>query len=197
MLRRVACRGGNRVIVPPALRYKVLQQLHEGHPDNVKIKSLARQFVWWPGLDRDLEGQVGHCIPCRQETCNSLSAAPLHPWEWPRRPWVRVHADYAGPFLGHMFLILVDAHSKWTEVHIATSSTSSITIEKMRSSFASLGVPLVTDNGPSFISAEFAQFVRNNRVRHVTKASYHPGSNGLAEQAVLQDRVEEDHGREP
>ena len=35
--------------------------------------------------------------------------APLHPWSWPERPWERVHADYAGPFLGHMFLLLVDA----------------------------------------------------------------------------------------
>ena len=56
----------------------------------------------------------------------------------------------------------------------------------MRSSFAFLGVPkqLVTDNGSSFISVEFAQFVRNNGVRHVTTAPYHPGSNGPAEQAV-------------
>ena len=176
---------GNRVIVPPALRGKVLNQLHDGHPGIVKMKSLARQYVWWPGLDRDLEGQVGHCIPC-QETRNSPSAAPLHPWEWPQRPWVRVHADYAGPFLGHMFLILVDAHSKWMEIHITRSSTSSVTMEKMRSSFATLGVPeqLVTDNGPSFTSAEFAQFVRNNGVRHVTTAPYHPSSNGLAERAV-------------
>ena len=176
---------GSRVIVPPALRDKVLNQLHDGHPGTVKMKSLARQYVWWPGLDKDLEEKVRLCTPC-QETRNSPSVAPLHPWEWPQRPWMRVHADYAGPFLGHMFLILVDAHSKWMEVHITKSSTSSITIEKMRSTFAALGVPgqLVTDNGPSFTRAEFAQFVQNNGVRHVITAPYHPGSNGLAERAV-------------
>ena len=72
------------------------------------------------------------------------------------------------------------------EVHITNSSTSFITIEKMRSSFAFLGLPeqLVTDNGPSFISAEFVQFVWNNGVRHVTTAPYHPGLNGLAEWAI-------------
>lgn len=77
-----------------------------------------------------------------------------------------MHADYAGPFQGHLFLIVVDADSKWMEVHITNSSTSSITIEKMRSSFAFPGVPeqLVTDNGPSFLSAEFVQFVGNNGV---------------------------------
>ena len=68
-----------------------------------------------------------------------------------------MHADYAGPFLGHMFLILIDAHSKWMEVHMTKSSTSLATIEKMRSTFATLGLPeqLVTDNGTSFTSEEF------------------------------------------
>ena len=55
------------------------------------------------------------------------------------------------------FLILIDAHSKWMEVHMTKSSTSLVTNEKMRSTFATLGLPeqLVTDNGPSFYSEEF------------------------------------------
>ena len=50
---------GTRVIVPPSLRGKVLDQLHDGHPGIVRMKSLARQYVWWPGLDADLEARVG------------------------------------------------------------------------------------------------------------------------------------------
>ena len=176
---------GSRVIVPPSLRGKVLDQLHDGHPGIGKMKALARQYVWWPGLDGDVEGRVEKCVPC-QDNCKSPPSAPLHPWEWPQRPWVRVHADYAGPFLGHMFLILIDAHSKWLEVHMTNSSTSSVTIEKMRSSFATLDLPeqLVIDNGPSFTSEEFALFLQMNGIKHITTAPYHPGSNGLAERAV-------------
>ena len=113
-------------------------------------------------------------------------AAPLHLWEWPEQPWRRVHSDYAGPYLGHMFLKLIDAHSKWMEVHITKSSTSLVTIEKMRSTFATLGLPeqLVTDNGPSFTIWEFRQFMRNNGVHHITTSPYHQSSNGLAERAV-------------
>ena len=105
---------------------------------------------------------------------------PLHPWEWPHKPWLRIHADYAGPFQGRMLLILVDAHSN---VHITSSATSAVTIEKLRSSFATLGLPeiMVTDNGPAFTSMEFAQFMQRNRIWHVTTAPYHPASNGLAE----------------
>ena len=64
-----------------------------------------------------------------------------------------MHADYAGPFLGHMFFILIDAHSKWMEVHVTKSATSLVSIEKIRSTTATVGLPeqLVTDNGPSFL----------------------------------------------
>ena len=60
-----------------------------------------------------------------------------------------------------MFLILVDVHIKWIDVHMTSSSTSQVTIEKMRATFAtfSLSEMLVTDNGTAFTSAEFAQFM--------------------------------------
>lgn len=43
------------------------------------------------------------------------AVAQLHPWERPDHPWSRIHAYYAGHFMGFMFLILTDAYSKWIE----------------------------------------------------------------------------------
>lgn len=39
-----------------------------------------------------------------------------HPWVSPVKPMERVHIDFASPFYGKTFLILVNAFSKWPEV---------------------------------------------------------------------------------
>jgi hypothetical protein len=40
-----------------------------------------------------------------------------------RKPWTRLHVDYAGPFLGKMFLVLIDSHSKWMDVYPMNTTT--------------------------------------------------------------------------
>ena len=176
---------GCRVIVPPAGREKITQELHEGHPGVTRMKALARSFVWWPQLDKDIEELVKNCDDCQQSR-HLPPVAPLQPWEWPQRPRVRVHADYAGPFMNKYFLILVDSHSKWIEVKPVNNATSTVTIDQLRSIFATHGIPemLVTDNGSVFTSEEFEKFTKQNGIRHVKSAPYHPASNGLVERAV-------------
>ncbi len=76
-------------------------------------------------MDQELENKVKTCQVCQQNRPSDKSV-PIHPWEFPKRPWVRLHLDYAGPVNGNMFLVLIDAYSKWLEVKIASSASSSI-----------------------------------------------------------------------
>ena len=176
---------GARVVIPPARRQLVLSQLHDTHPRTSKMKSLARSYVWWAGLDTAITTTVQHCHTC-QLNKPMPPKAPLHPWEWPSCPWARVHIDHAGPFQGKLFLLLVDAHSKWMEVHIVPSTSAEATFAKLRNIFATFGLPeqLVSDNGSSFTSTEFQKFLMENGVKQTLTSPYHPSSNGLAERAV-------------
>ena len=176
---------GNRIIVPPQGRKTLLHQLHESHPGVVRMKSLARSYMWWPNMDSNIEDTVRECHPC-QENQKSPPSVPIHPWERPREAWSRIHLDYAGPFMGKMFLVIVDAYSNWVDVHITNGSTSSVTIEKLQITFANQGLPelIVTDNGPCFTSDEFENFCEKNGIKHITSPAYHPASNGLAEKTV-------------
>ncbi|XP_062297408.1 uncharacterized protein K02A2.6-like [Scomber scombrus] len=176
---------GWRVIVPKPGRENVMRQLHQCHPGVSRMKALARSYVWWPKLDKELEDMVKGCTTC-QEHRNIPAPAPLHPWEWPDKPWSRLHVDYAGPFMEKMFFVLIDAHSKWMDVYPVNSATSATTIECLRTSFSNHGLPelLVCDNGTCFTSTEFKDFLSKNGIRHVTSAPYHAASNGLAERGV-------------
>ena len=83
--------------------------------------------------------------------------------------------------MGHMFLVLIDAHSKWLEVHIMRSIAAVPTGERLKSIFAFHGIPrkIVTDNGPSFESEEFRLFTSQDGIIHITSAPYHPSTNGI------------------
>ena len=110
----------------------------------------------------------------------------LHRWSWPDKPWKGIRIDYAGPFQGHMFLVVVDSHSKWLEVVPVSFPTTMKTVEVLRRLFASHGLleQLVSDNGPQFTSIEFSEFMRENGIKHIRCSQYHPSSNGEAERYV-------------
>jgi len=101
-------------------------------------------------------------------------------------PWQRIHVDFAGPFMGRQFLIVVDAHSKWPEVIEMKTTMASATVRELRQLFSSDGLPeqLMSDNGPQFTSTEFKAFLKSNGIKHTCSAPYHPSSNGLAERFV-------------
>ncbi|XP_039197757.1 uncharacterized protein K02A2.6-like, partial [Crotalus tigris] len=176
---------GSRVVIPTSMRTRVLGSLHEGHPGIVHMKALARSHLWWLGLDRDIEAKVHACHLC-QCSRPEMPQAPVHRWEETQSLWSRVHIDYAGPFQGQFFLVLVDSHSKWLEAVPVSSTTTAKTIQVLRGIFAAHGLPdvLVSDNGPQFTSSEFQAFLQANMIRHATSAPFHPSTNGMAERMV-------------
>ena len=173
------------MVIPNKLQDRVFEELHDGHLGVVKMKALARSYVCWPNINGHLEELAKACTGCQQNQ-KMTTKAPLHPWEWATAPWQCIHIDYAGPFQNSMFLVVVDAYSKWPEVIPVSSTTSSSTNEVLRDLFARLGIPeqIVSDNGTRFVSEEFKAFVRSNGIHHITSAPYHPATNGLAERAV-------------
>lgn len=130
---------GSRVIIPQPCRKAVIKELHVGHQGICKMKSLARSYVWWPGVDSDIELCVKDCVVC-QESRLAPTPAPLHPWEYPEQPWLRLHLDFEGPFMGHMFLVIIDSFSKWIDVHMMDTITSTATIQKLHNTFATHGL---------------------------------------------------------
>ena len=91
-------------------------------------------YVWWPGIDKEIQECVRTCHDC-QINKFAPPVAWMQTWKWPIRPWTRIHLDYVGPFLGR-----IDAHSKQIEAFCVISATSET---------------LVTDNRTCFTNDDF------------------------------------------
>ena len=76
---------GSRVVIQAKGGEGIILILHEQHPEVTRIKRLARGYVWWPGIDKQLNLAVRSCTQC-QEHQRLPSKAPMHPREWPERP---------------------------------------------------------------------------------------------------------------
>ena len=175
----------NRVVIPLELQQRVLKVLHGGHPGIVRMKALARGVCYWTRIDEDIESLVKSCDQC-QSAAKMPVKVPLEPWRPATEPWERVHIDYAGPVDGQYLLVIVDSFSKWPEVVITSTMTTSATLRILTESFARNGNPktLVSDNGPQFVSDAFKQFCESRGIIRMNTPPYHPSSNGQAERYV-------------
>ena len=152
---------------------------------NLKDEVVSSIICLVAKMDLDIQLMVKRCHIC-QVNRNAPPPAPLHPWEYPSKPWSRIHIDHLGPFNGRQILVVVDSFSKWIEATVVKSTSTSETLEKLRQMFSAFGLSdrIVSDNGTSFTSKQFEEFVSKNGIIHTRVSPYHPASNGLAERAV-------------
>lgn len=176
---------GQRIIIPTKLRSTILTELHRTHIGSTKMKQLARRYVFWKNIDKDIEQIARSCEQCVKNRSNPRKV--FHPWDEPEENWDRIHIDYAGPFQEHHFLICVDAKSKWAEIRITKNApTTTSTIEMLSDIFAFHGYPkvMVADNATIFTNDQFKSFCASNGIFQKFCAPGHPATNGLAERNV-------------
>ncbi|XP_017461370.1 PREDICTED: uncharacterized protein K02A2.6-like, partial [Rhagoletis zephyria] len=70
---------GYRTVIPLKFQKTVLGILHESHLGIVKTNMLARSYIWWPNIDKDIEALVKECVSC-QRTQENPEKSPLIPW---------------------------------------------------------------------------------------------------------------------
>ena len=116
---------GSRVIPPVDLRPKLIVLAHEGHLGIVLTKQRLRSTLWWPGMDKDVERFVRSCHGC-QLVAKPSNPEPLQPTKLPDGPWQDVAIDLLGPLpSGESILVVVDYYSRYFELGILKSTTSS------------------------------------------------------------------------
>ena len=64
----------DRVIIPLKFRKDFLSQIHSTHMGSSKIEVIAREYFWWPNLDKEIENYSRNCDVCKKSADNSNKA---------------------------------------------------------------------------------------------------------------------------
>ncbi|UYV72253.1 hypothetical protein LAZ67_9002357 [Cordylochernes scorpioides] len=156
-LSRAQLPKNDKVVVPKGLQLEVLKDLHSTHRGIVKMKQLARRY----------QNLVKSCKDCLSIQ-NNPPKAPVHHWDPPSTNWWRIHLDYAGPFQGYYYLVLIDAKSRWAEIKaISEPPTSLNTIKLLNDIFSTHGYlfVMVSDNASIFTGDTISNYCLENGIR--------------------------------
>ena len=139
-----------RIVVPRNAKKDILQRLHRSHQGVERTKRRARQLLYWPRMNADIENLVSPCEKCC-EFMDSQQKEPIFEEEPPKYAFEKVSADFF-QCEGKQFLIYTDVLSGWPVVHVFDQgeTTTDHLIKVVEKCFADLGVPQVfrSDNGP-------------------------------------------------
>ena len=127
----------------------MLHTLHETHPGQFAMKSLATEYIWYPKIYREIQVHGENCIECVKAGKN-FKPVPNHndlgKLPTVKKPNQEMELDFAGPLTltwgtKKFILVCVDRCSKFPSAQI-TSSTSAKSIIRFLSNYIALhGIP--------------------------------------------------------
>ena len=178
---------GTRIVIPSKEHQAILKQIHKGHLGLNKCKLRAKETVYWPRLNTELEYLVLNCELCLKYSTAKHKLEPILALgqEVPLCPWTKLATDIFH-FEGASYLLIVDYTSHYPVVCKLTSMTGQHIASKFKLICSEYGWPetLVSDNGPCYTSEIFTNLMIEYNANHITSSPHYPQSNGLAEMYV-------------
>ena len=178
---------GTRIVILTKQCQAILKQIHEGHLGLNKCKLRAKETVYWPGLNTELEDLVLNCQLCLKYSTAKCKLEPSLALgqEVPLYPWTKLATDIFH-FEGASYLLIVDYTSCYPVVCNLTSMTGQHIASQFKLIYSEYGWPetIVSDNGPCYISEIFINLMIEYNVNHITSSPHYLQSNGLAEKYV-------------
>ena len=175
------------IVIPDEKREEILKQIHEGHLGLNKCQMHAKETVYWPGLNNQLEQLILNCQLClkysKLKKRSTLHTALGH--EVPPVPWSKVATDIFH-YESQPYLLIVDYTSRFLIVRKLKSMSAQHITEHFKSIFSECGWPdtVVSDNGPCYTAEAFSNLMKEYAVNHITSSLHYLQSNGLAEKFV-------------
>ena len=123
----------NRIVIPQSMRQDMLQRIHEGHLGVEKWKRRAREAVYWPGINKDIQEMIQKSETCLKHHYKQAKE-PILKADLPTAPWQMVGTD-----LFHLqckdYLLVIDYYSNYPEVAQFSSTSAQSVITHMKVTF--------------------------------------------------------------
>ena len=75
---------GPRIVIPNVLKEEYLHRLHKGHLSVSKVKENAKEHLYWPGIEADIDNYSKRCQECIKRSRQPKE--PLQPHDIPAGP---------------------------------------------------------------------------------------------------------------
>lgn len=174
---------GSKLIIPEALRDRMLILAHEGHPGQSSMKRRLRDRCWWPNMDQEAIKVCDKCEGCRLVQVSD-PPEPMHRRSLPDKPWIDVAIDFLGPLpSGEYILVVIDYYSRHVDLEVMTIITAKETIKRLDKIFRLWGIPrtITLDNAKQFVATEFEDYCRTKGIHLNHTSPYWPQANGEVE----------------
>ena len=110
-------------------------------------KQKFRCKVWWPGMEKDADTFCKACYGC-QLVSRPDNVEPIRTTVLPTGPWRDLAVDLLRPLPTSESLLVVDYYSRYYEIEVMKSTTTSKVIERLDEIFSRHNPPesLTSDN---------------------------------------------------
>ena len=180
----------NQIVLPPSMRHIVYEQLHVqlGHLGSERVLDLARQRVYWPRMQEDIDEFIHKKCPClMQKRPRIMNKAPLQsivttaPLELVTVDFIQLEEGRGGK---KYILVIVDHFTRYAQAYATTNKSALTAAKLMYSDFIlRFGIParFLSDQGGEFENKLMQEL---NKLAGIVKSRttpYHPQTNGMCE----------------
>ena len=175
----------NTVVIPRSLHADMKARVHSSHLGTESCPRRACECIYWPRMSAEIKQYISACEIWGELDTTSQPNEPLISHEVLSCPWERVGTDIF--FLdGKEYLITIDYRRNFWEADRLLDSNVSTVILELKSHYARHGIPdqVMSNNGPQFVSTEFATFAKTWEFDHLPSSPGNSNAKGKAESGI-------------
>lgn len=146
------------------MRHLALEVLHIGHQGETKCILLARESIFWPGINQSIRDMVKACTICSKYQPAQPKLQLMQP-DLPTFSWATISMDICEQD-GYKYLLVVDYYSRFPIIKALQDTSADTVCKQFTQILTEYGLPttIIADCGSHFMSDRFKRECHNSNI---------------------------------